>query len=272
MSPLPPPTVIFPMKTRLPLLAALAALLSLVAPARAQTALEQAAAALRSGDVAGADTLLAPLTAATPPDAGAWHLLSQVRLAQKRTKEAVEAAEAATKADPTKPDHFSQLGVALSVRMGEVGFMQVAMMSGRVKGAFEKAVALDPNHVGGLIGLTRYHTNAPEIAGGSLPKAAEYATRVKAIAPAVGEAELGRIAERSGNLEEAAAHYEASLSLRPESPGTLAAAGQVLAKLGRKDEARARLEAALKLAPTLEPARRALAALDAPAEAAATAR
>lgn len=252
------------MNTRLRSLAALAASFLLVVSAAAQTDLEKAAAALKAGDLTAADTALAPLVAATPPDAAALHLLSQVRLAQKRAKDAVEAAEAATKADATRPDYFSQLGVALSQRMGEVGFMQMAMMSGKMRTAFEKAVALDPNHVGGLVGLARFYSNAPEIAGGSLTKAAEYAERVKAIVPFLGESELGRIAEKGENYAQALQHYEASLAARPENPGTLLAAGSVLAKLGRKDEARARFEAALKINPEFGAAKKALAALAAP--------
>ena len=244
-------------------LAAFAASLSVVS-AFAQTDLEKAAAALKGGDAAAAEALVAPLASATPPDAAALHLLSQVRLAQKRTKEAVEAAEAATKADPTRAEHFSQLGMALSARMPEVGFMQMAMLSGRMKSAFEKSVELDPRHVAGLIGLCRFHVNAPEIAGGSLTKAAEYATRLKALVPPLGEAELGRVAEKREDLPAALAHYEASLALRAEAPNTQVAAGRVLAKLGRKDEARARFEAALRLKPDLAPAQQALAELDAP--------
>ena len=110
--------------------------------------------------------------------------------------------------------------------MNEVNFLEMAMMSGRLKKAFEKSVARDPNHLAGLIGLARYYTNAPEIAGGSLAKAAE--------------------------------------RLQPENPGIQYACGFQLAKLGRKDEARARFEAALKLNPGHEPSKKALAELDAP--------
>ncbi len=252
-----------PMKTMIRSLAALAASFLLVVSAVAQTDLEKAAAALKAGDVAAADALIAPLADATPPDAAALHLLSQIRVAQKRSKDAVEAAEAATKADATKADYFAQLGLAVSVRMSEVGFMQMAVLSGKMRKAFEKAVELDPRHLNGLVGLARYYSNAPEIAGGSLTKAAEYAERVKAVLPFLGEAELGRIAEKREDYAAALAHYDASLALRAESPGLQVAAGQVLVKLGRRDEARTRFETALKLAPQHEGAKKALAALDA---------
>ena len=254
------------MNTKSLRLAAFAASLSVVS-AFAQTDLEKAAAALKGGDAAAAEALVAPLASATPPDAAALHLLSQVRLAQKRHKEAVEAAEAATKADPAKPDYFSHLGIALSARMGEVGFMQMAMMSGKMKAAFEKSVALDPAHVAGLIGLARFYSNAPEIAGGSPEKAKEFAERVHALNPFVGSLELGRLAEKAEDFAGALTRYEAALALRPDAAGAQVSAGKVLAKLGRKDEARARFEAALKQRPDLEAAKQALAALDAPAKA-----
>lgn len=243
--------------------AALAAFVLLAGSAFAQTDLEQAAAALKAGDVPAAEALVAPLASATPPDAAALNLLSQVRVAQKRAKEAVEAAEAATKAEPEKPEHFSQLGMALSVRMGEVGFMQMAMLSGKMKGAFEKSVALDPNHVAGLIGLARFYSNAPEIAGGSPEKAREFAARVRELNPFLGELELARLAERTDDLAGALAHYEAALALRPDAAGVHVSAGRALAKLGRKDEARTRYEAALKLNPNHEGAKKAAAELDA---------
>lgn len=254
------------MKPTRTLPAALAALLlAVVAPA--QTALETAAAALKSGDLPAADAALAPLAAGEKPDPAALHLLSQVRLAQKNTKAAVALAEQAVQLAPDKSDYHAQLGIALSARMPELGFMQQAMVAGKMKKAFEKAVELDPQNLNALVGLSRYYANAPEIAGGSPVKAAEFAQRVKTINPFLGESELGRIAERGEKLSDALAHYEAAAQLKPDAAGAQLACGRVLAKLGRKDDARTRLETALQLAPELEPARKALAELDAPAAA-----
>jgi tetratricopeptide (TPR) repeat protein len=203
--------------------------------------------------------------ATTPPDAAALHQQSLESIKQKRFKEAVDFADQATKADPTKPEYFSQLGVAISQRMSEVNFMQMAALSGRMKKAFEKSIELDPKHVSGLIGLARFYTNAPEIAGGSLEKAAEIAARVQALDPFLGALELGRIAEKAGNPAEALTHYEAAAKANPKSAGVLAAAGRLLAQTGRKDEARARFEAALKINPEHEVAKKGLAELDKPA-------
>lgn len=227
--------------------------------------LTQAKAALKTGDLATAETLLTPLTTGEKPDAAAVHQLGLVRQRQQRATDAVALFEQATKLDATKPEYFSALGVAISQRMGDVTFMQQAMLSGKMKKAFAKSIELDPNHLDGLIGLTRFYSNAPEIAGGSLEKAAEFAERVKKINPFLGELELGTVAERREDFAAALTHYDAASQLKPDHANEHVLAGRMLAKLGRKDDARVRFETALKLDPKREAAKKALAALDAPA-------
>lgn len=234
------------------------------AESQGASSLDAARAALKANQLAKAGELLAPLTGADTKDAAALSVLSQVRLAEKKTKEAVELAERATALDATKADYFSQLGVALSQRMGEVNFMQQATMAGKFRKSFAKAVELDANHIGGLVGLARFYSNAPEIAGGSLEKAKELATRVQKIDPLLGAVELGNVAERAEQWTEALGHYETAAKLKPGSAGVQFGCGRVLAKLGRKDEARVRFEAALKINPEHAAAKKGLEGLGAP--------
>ncbi|MCX6955201.1 MAG: tetratricopeptide repeat protein [Verrucomicrobia bacterium] len=234
------------------------------ADAPSSAPLDDARAALKANDLPKAAALLAPLTLPESKDAAAFSLFSEVKLAQKDTKGAVAMAEKATALDATKPAYFSQLGLALGQRMGEITFMEQAMMAGKLRKAFAKAVELDPNDLSGLIGLARYYATAPAIAGGSPEKAKEYATRVQRLDAALGEAELGNLAERADDFATALGHYETLVKLKPASAGPLAACGRVLAKLGRKDEARVKFEAALKLNPESEAAKKGLAALGAP--------
>lgn len=229
----------------------------------AATVLEEAKAAYAARDFGKAAALLEPLTGEArsgrgADDAEAFHLLSQVRLAERNTEAAVELAEKATTLDATKAAYFGQLGVALGNRMGEVGFMQQAMMAGKLKKAFEMAVKLDPNDIAGLIGLSRYYSQAPEIAGGSVVKARVLAERVRELAPFVGETELGGIAEGEENYAAALKHYEAAAGIEPAHGWAQYLCGRMLVKLGRKEEARARFEAALKNDPSVEAAKKAL--------------
>lgn len=247
---------------------AVALLISGVASAWAQTAsvLDEARVALRANDLNKASELLEPLTGEGAQDAAAFHLLSSVRIAQKNTKDAAVLAEKATTLDPTKAAYFSQLGMALGMRMGEVGFMQQAMMAGKLKQAFAKAVELDPNDIAGLIGLARFYMEAPSIAGGSFEKAKELADRLQRLDPFLGAVELGGIAEREENFAEALKYFETAAELKPDDAGLQHQCGRMLAKLARKDEARARFVAALKINPGFESATKSLAELGAPAE------
>lgn len=220
---------------RLPTIALLA--LSLVASALAQTPAVEAAAAA--------------------------HQAGKALLQEQKAKEAVAEFEKAIKLDATNPDYHADLGSAISRLMPEANFIQKAMLSGKMLKAFERAVELNPQHLGGLIGLTRYYSNAPEIAGGSMEKAAATATRVKAIHPFLGELEFANIAERNDDFAAALAHYTAAARINPQHAGARHGSGRMLVQLAKPDEARAEFAAALALKPDFDAARKALAALDA---------
>ncbi len=239
-------------------------LCSQAAEAPASSLMADVRAAVAAGDYAKANSLLEPLTGADAKDAEPFYLLSQLRLAQKNAAEAVKLAEKATTLDATKAKYFTQLGSALGSRIGEVNFVEKASMSGKMKKAFTKAVELDPNDVGGLIGLSRFYSNAPEIAGGSIEKAKEYALKIQKLDPYLGEVELAYVAERDENFAEAYTHLDAAAKLKPTNAWAQVNCGKMLVKLGRKDEARARFEAALKISPDNSGAKKGIADLDTP--------
>lgn len=204
--------------------------------------------------------------AQTPvPAAVAAHEAGQAFLKENKSKEAAAEFEKAAQLDPTNADYHADYGRALSQRMAEANFMQKAMLSSKMKQAFERTLELNPTHVGGLIGMARWYAGAPEFVGGSLEKAAAFAARVRAVHPFLGEIELAAVAERGEDFAAALAHYEAAATLNPQHPGAENACGRMLVKLARPAEARARFEAALRLDPDFAPAKRALAQLDQPA-------
>ena len=255
------------MKINLPLtLFGLAALLLSARSIDAQSAtpLENARAALNANDLPKAESLLVPLTDANAKDAPAFHALGQLRERQQKFKDAVAAYEQAAKLDPTKAEYFAALGGALGQYMEELNFMQQAMLAGKLKQAFEKAVELDPQNIAGLIGLSRYYANVPEIAGGSVEKAKQFALRLQQSDPFLGEIELGNVLGHDEQYAEALAHYQAAAKLKPQNANAQNLCGRMLVKLERTGEARACFESALKLNPNLGSAKKALGELNAP--------
>jgi tetratricopeptide (TPR) repeat protein len=202
------------MKTTRSFLAATVAAVLAVTSHAGSTPVEDALALLKQGDVAAAEAIVAPL-AEDKSNAAALDALAQVRIAQKRSKEAIELAQLATQLEPKNAAYFARLGVACSSRMPELAFMQQAALAGRMRKAFETAVELDPGNLAALVGLSRYYSSAPEIAGGSFEKAEQFATRAQAVNRFVGTLELARLAERAGQKDSALTHYRAALALQP---------------------------------------------------------
>jgi tetratricopeptide (TPR) repeat protein len=233
--------------------AALAAFLPAALPA--ESVADQAADAIKQGEFARAGDLLEPLVASGHADASSLFNMSLVRLAQRQTEEAVKYAERATKADPTKLEYFFQLGTACDARIREVGPMDANALAAKMRKAYEKVLSIDPKFVPALIGMVHFFEHAPEIAGGSLKKAQEFAERLREVDAYQGELELGRLASGLKDYESAVTHYDAAVKVKPDDVSTATASGWSLYKLGRKEEARARFEAVLKLQPDFEPAK-----------------
>jgi Flp pilus assembly protein TadD len=238
-------------------------MLSQQAPAQVPAASDRvtAVADARAGRWDQAEATLAALAATEPTDVEVTVLLVQRRLQQKRNKEAVELMERVVAAAPNRPELQSLLGSALAQRINEVSFIHQAILASQMRTAFEKSVELDPKHLPGLIGLSRYFMNAPAIAGGSYAKADEYAAKVEKLDPLNGALSFALIRERDGKLPEAAEYYRKALAHQPQNAGLHTALGGVLARAGKNDEARGAFEAALKLQPDNAPARDGLAAL-----------
>lgn len=247
---------------RFPLLPLALCTLLCSGPLLADSPTEQAAAEIKKGEFIAAERLIEKLALAKKPDPVAVYQLSQVRLAQRQTKEAIKLAEKAIKLDGKQAAYYSHLGNALGQLMNESGPFQQFSTVRRMREAFEKAVKLDPNDIAGLLGLSRYYMSAPPTSGGDSQKAAEFARRVQKLDPYQGDFELGRIAQQATLYAVALEHFEAASRAKPDELAPQAAGAICLGQLGRREEARARLEQILSRKPNYSPALRALEALD----------
>jgi len=219
-------TPLRPRSVHLPARALLLALVLLTPLTHAVTAAsaDQAAALLAQNELAAADALLNPLTLPDSTDASAFFHLGRLRTKQQRVDDAIAAFERATALDPKRAGYFSHLAIALSTKLHAPGPIAAkAALAPKMQRAFAKSVELDPHHLPGLIGLARFYANAPEIAGGSLERAKQFAQRVHALNPLLGELELAYIAERAEDPATALGHYESALKLSPRHPTALAA-------------------------------------------------
>ncbi len=225
----------------------------------------EALAAAAAGHADTVESTLVTLATTTPPDIEASVALAHLREQQNRSKEAVQLIDIAISADPKRSTLYSELGSALAYRLHEVSFMQQAVLAGRMKGAYEKAVALDPNNLWGWVGLAEYCANAPAMAGGSMEKAEKYAHEIEAREPFWGAMELGALEFRQNKLAEAAEHFQAATRLKPNDASAWTALGQVQVKQGQSGAARTSFEAALKLDPKNSGAAQGLQSLEATA-------
>ena len=175
--------------------------------------------------------LITGFTVVAHAEATAADLASQAQelLAAKDAKGAITLYEEAIKADPTNAKLQTDYANALGVRINEVNFMVKGMIAGKMLKAYQTSVEIDPNHIIGWIGLSRYYHNAPPIAGGSLDKATSYANEVKKRVAWLGEVELGLIAEKRGEKETAADHFRAALEGNPKHGEAIAALERVTA-------------------------------------------
>lgn len=217
-----------------------------------------AQSALAQNQLETAEAVLTPLAAAEKPDPRACLFLSQVRLRQARTKEAVALAEKAVAAAPNQAGLHSFLGSVLAQRISEVNFVHQALIAGRMLEAFQRSIELDPKHLDGYVGLARYYANAPAIAGGGREPAERYARELEKHDATRGRRERAQIAERFDDPAAAYVLYHELAGEAPNDAGLQESMGRVSEAMGKPQDARSYYEKALALDPARSSVKEAL--------------
>jgi Tfp pilus assembly protein PilF len=154
--------------------------------------------------------------------------------------QAVEQCKSAVELQPDRADYQFWLGRTYGAKAVHSNPLVQALLAVKIKKAFERAVELDPQHVGARYGLGNFYLQAPAAMGGDMHKALMQANALIALAAPQGKLLLARIYEREGKAALAEEIYEGLVRSNGDLAGRGAvseAYGRFLLKRGRYDDA-----------------------------------
>ncbi|UCG50728.1 MAG: tetratricopeptide repeat protein [Candidatus Latescibacterota bacterium] len=177
------------------------------------------------------------------------YYLGQIALRDGDNDKAIELLEKAVSMDETNPGYHLVLGQAYVQKLQTVTMFEKATFAAKVKGEFEKAVEVDPEHVGARVALASFYLQAPPIAGGSVKKAKEHAEVIKNLDPTQGHGFMAQIYVKEKDYAAAEIEYEALVALSPDDPDIHYQLGMLHQSTEDFDKAFAAFEKALSLDP-----------------------
>lgn len=167
---------------------------------------------LDSGHVDEAVQLLEQQTSGPDADAESYNLLCRAYFMLEEWDRGISACERATNLDPHNSSYFLWLGRIYGEKADHVGFLSAAGLAKRVRGAFERAVELDPRSWEARTDLAEFYLEAPGIVGGGKDKARAQAEAIQALNPAMAHWVLARIAEKENDPAAAEREYRAEVA------------------------------------------------------------
>lgn len=134
---------------------------------------DEGIALLAQRKFADAKVIFESLLSKDKKNAEAHYRLGQVLITNQflDADAAVDHMEEAVDLNPKSAEYQYGLGAALGIKARDAGVIKQAFLAPRVKGAFEKAVQLNPKLVEAHVGLVEYYRRAPGIMGGDMAKA-----------------------------------------------------------------------------------------------------
>ncbi len=201
-----------------------------------------------------AEEQLLAVRKARPENAESVFYLGRIYLARGSSQAAVAALERATRLDPMISAYQFWLGEALVAQIAEVPFFLKLGVAKRMRAAYEKAVALDPDNLEARVAVARYHSEAPAVAGGDPATAQVQLEEIRLRDPAMAHVAQGLIHEQLGRLEPAAEELQTAVEVDPESVVSWREAGLFYQRYGRLEEAQRAFDQVLANAPEDPPA------------------
>lgn len=181
--------------------------------ALAQDSFTEAKRFFDAGKFAQAQPLFESYLKSNPNHITTLLCLGDIAAASKDWHDALVYFQKARQLKPNVADYHYRYGGALGMVAKESNKFKALGMIGDVRGAFEKALAIDPQHIGAHWALIELNLQLPAIAGGSTKKAKEYAESLARISPVDGWLAKGRIAEDSEHFSEAEKCYKKAIAI-----------------------------------------------------------
>lgn len=115
--------------------------------------------------------------------------------------------------NPNNANYYYKYGGCLGMKAKQSNKFKALSMISDVKGSFEKAIQLNPNHIEARWALIELYLQLPGIVGGSERKADKYATELLKISQVDGYLAKGHIAEYFDRYKDAERFYSKAIAV-----------------------------------------------------------
>jgi tetratricopeptide (TPR) repeat protein len=166
------------------------------------------------------------------------YLAGRQAMREKRTSDAINAFNRAVELNDRFSEFFVWLGHAHTRDIQKANVMRQPIVARRIKGAYDRAVALDSTSIDAAEARFEFYLNAPGIAGGGMDRARGEAARLKRLDSFLGDFALGWVEEREGRLTAAEGLYNGVIRASPDS--TTRARAEARLRIVRGKQAAAR--------------------------------
>jgi tetratricopeptide (TPR) repeat protein len=197
-------------------------------------------ALLKAGKADEALHALNTAIAHAPDDARAYHLLCRVYFQLELWDNSVHMAERAIALDPQNSSYHLWLGRAMGRKAEDANPFTAFGLARKVRGEFERAVALDAGNLMARSDLSEYYVEAPGFLGGDKNKARQQADYVSKQDLALASYIYARVEEKQGS-----GHAEAEYKKAVATSSTPAHYWVELAHFYRRTERLSEMEAAV---------------------------
>jgi tetratricopeptide (TPR) repeat protein len=168
---------------------------------------------LAAGRIDDAITELNGRLSSAPADAESSNLLCRAYFALEDWDRAESSCRKAVSLDPRNSRFHLWLGRVYGERAGRANLLAAAVLAGKVRGEFERAVQLNPKDVDARLDLAEFYLAAPALVGGGEEKAREQAQFIATLNPAREHWVYARIAEQKKDAATAEREYHRYIDL-----------------------------------------------------------